>query len=1020
MENINRYLLIALAIFSCVDLNAQQFFFSAVRPSTCTSADGIVTLVPTRGVPPFAYSWSNGATDLSLKNVPKGNYSVTMTDATGTTVTHTHILNSETFDLYLSDTKPVTFCNPNSGALSLDILGGVAPFTYQWSDGQTSSTAAALPTGDYSVTVLDATGCTALGIYTVPFQNNQYFPQAMIVSLQSPDCINTNAGSLRANLTRSGYGPYSYTWSDGSTDQTLNNLSPATYSVTITDALGCSSSKQFILKNNLDITGSVVCTGSNTGTASALLTNGTAPIAYTWNNGGSGPALSNLSSGAYTVTATDSNGCISEGFAVVSIPKLITHDATPDCYVGNAGLASVWVNGDNAVSYLWSNGSTDSWANTLSPGANSVTVTTGLGCVLTTTVSIPAALAAPFGITTFTTPADCANGLGGALNINITGGLASYNFYAYGPDGFISTNTASLQNLAAGSYYLNVSSVFPNQCSSNTTVVVSDQGGFEPELIVENIDCITGVGSAAVLNASASGVQYNWSTGSTSQDIFNLTPGSYTVTVTGFGSCVAYMTAHLFLDDTSQQNSNCFGLAQGTLINDLGVPSCTGTQGLPFQLIRTLPSGALNFTDINGVFQIQLPDGTFDLEPASYDLNDIACPAGGFHTVNSVVGTALNNLDFHFFNTNTNDHRIRQRALRTAQPGFPYSLRVEVCNDGNAAINGSVDLSFANFFGSVLNNSFSQNPGTFTLTSETNGSPNNAANFTFVGISPNGCELFQFDFETPTTAPVNTEFETVARVEPLAGDPTPDNNITAQRSTVVGSFDPNSVFSFPARNGNPRDGGDILKNVDNRIKYQIFFQNTGTAPADLVVIRDTMDAELTLTSIQNIQASHEVRVSIEGENNDVLVFKFPNIHLPDSTSDYANSIGSVSYDIDLQGNLPVGTEVTKQAAIYFDFNSPIITNQNKLTVVETTATQTPQKEAEKLHIFPNPAQEYMGLYSSKAGEMRVYSAAGALVSQQMINSGLQQISTISWPNGVYFVQLDMGASIQHGKVVVSH
>lgn len=120
-------------------LQAQQFFFSSEKPGACATADGIVTIVPTQGVPPFTYLWSTGATDLSLKNVIKGVYTATMTDATGATVVHSHILNSKELDIHLSDQKPVTFCTPNSGALSVTTIVGVAPYTYTWSDGQTGA-----------------------------------------------------------------------------------------------------------------------------------------------------------------------------------------------------------------------------------------------------------------------------------------------------------------------------------------------------------------------------------------------------------------------------------------------------------------------------------------------------------------------------------------------------------------------------------------------------------------------------------------------------------------------------------------------------------------------------------------------------------------------------------------------------------------------------------------------------------------------------------------------------------------
>jgi hypothetical protein len=161
-------------------------------------------------------------------------------------------------------------------------------------------------------------------------------------------------------------------------------------------------------------------------------------------------------------------------------------------------------------------------------------------------------------------------------------------------------------------------------------------------------------------------------------------------------------------------------------------------------------------------------------------------------------------------------------------------------------------------------------------------------------------------------------------------------------------------------------------------------------------------------------------VSVEGDNNNVLVFKFPNINLADSTSDYANSIGSIQYDIDLAPGLPIGAEVDNQAAIYFDFNSPVITNNNKLKVVSALATGEPDGGIRSVITFPNPADSYFGFYNESACEMTVFDALGAEVIRKNIDTGLQQVQVSQLPSGIYHIRLDAGGQIRNGKVVVSH
>lgn len=1010
----------AALLLQLTPLGAQQFFFSAEQPSSCLSADGIITIVPTRGVPPFSYQWSNGATGVSIHGVAKGIYTATLTDATGATVVHSHILNSQELDLYLSDSKPSVFCNLASGALTIDVLAGQAPYTVSWSNGQSGLTAQGLTLGTYSVTVQDANGCTAQGEFVVKPPSAFYGPQADIDMVKEPDCINTAGGELSAILYGSGYTPYTYAWSNGATGMTATNLSAGTYTVTITDALGCTASGTYVLNRALNLTGSVVCNGSNTGTVSAQLQGATPPVAYSWSTGQTGPSLNNMAAGYYSVTAVDANGCSSSGAAVVNIPYLTVSDITQPCYAGNNGAAYCWVNSDAMANILWDDGTTDGANYTLSPGLHTVTVTTGLGCTLMGSVTIPPPVAPPLQISYTVTPADCTNGAGGALNVTLSGGVPPYTFYASGFNGFTANDPAALQNLKGDTYYLSANTKVGNKyCSAFTQTTLPDAGGFNPELVQSDLDCNTGFGSAAVLNVTAPGVQYNWSTGATTPDVHNLTAGCYSVTVSGQGSCLRFYEFCFYEDDSLQLGNQCGGLAMGALFNDLGISGCNGTAGIPYQMIRTLPSGALTFTDENGVYQAPLAQGNFDIRPASYDPADIACPPGGVYTVSATPGNTVSGLDFHFFNANPTDHRVKHRALRTAQPGYPYSLRFEVCNDGSNAVSGGLRLDHGNFLGSLNAVAFPQHAGIFSFASEVPGTPENSTSYVFPGIAPGSCELLQADFITPTSVSLNKEFITRATVTPSNGDPTPDNNVSTLHNTVVGAYDPNSVFAYPARNGNPRDGGKILRNTDRKITYQIVFQNTGNAPADLVIIRDTLDPALNIASVRNVTATHNMKVTVEGDN-DVLVFKFPNISLPDSTSDYANSIGSVQYEIDLLPGLPVGTEINKQAAIYFDFNSPVITNNNVLEVVNNSTSVKSSGVQQTLSVFPNPAGEYFGFYAETEGQLTVFNSVGNTVLWQKVGAGLHRVPAAELPAGIYMVRLEAGGKNLVGRVMISH
>ncbi|MEZ4927663.1 MAG: T9SS type A sorting domain-containing protein [Saprospiraceae bacterium] len=1017
MNKRNHQLLASILIcFLGFQLNAQQFFFSAVRPLSCSSADGILTIVPTRGVPPFTYQWSTGDTEVSASGLVKGQYSATLTDATGATVVHTHYLNSEEFDLSLTGSLPVGFCNPNSGKLEVTPSGGVAPYSYLWSNGQTNATATGLGLGNYTVTIQDATGCVAVGEYEVKPVHNFYSPYVKIQVTEKPDCQNPTNGELVANMQGSGYGPYTYAWNNGANTSINGNLAIGNYRVTITDALGCSATSTANVRQKMTTTGSVVCTGASSGTASAVLDNATTPVNYQWSTGETTQSIANLANGVYNVTATDVNGCSAVEQVAVKVPGLQLSDNSYKCFTGNNGFGYVWVSNDQAVSFLWDNGVTSSWNNTLSAGSHSVTVTTALGCTLNGNLVIAQPQAPGIDIQATTTAADCSNSQGGALNLNISGGIQPFNYNVYGPGGFFTSDLSTLQNLKAGNYSVQVSSTAGN-CWAFESFNIPDAGGFEPEVIVDEIDCTTGFGSIAIAGVTTPGAMYEWENGATGPALFNLTEGCYKVTVTAGGSCVEYFQPCLYKEDSIQQNNPCSGLASGRIINDLGQAGCTGTNGIPFQIIRTQPSGALNFSDATGTFNVYLPDGTFDLEVPQYDPMDIACPPNARHTVVSMVGTDVFGLDFHFLNSNNTDHRVTQQALRTAQPGYPYSIRVKVCNDGATVNPGTLDLTYGNFLGQVTGNNFGQH-SVFTFNGESQGTPDNTANFSFPGITSGGCELLQFDMITPTVTPAGSSFITMAQVSPNSGDPTPANNISTLYNTVMGSFDPNAVLAYPARNGNPKDGGEIIRNQDKSLSYQIFFQNTGNAAADLVVVKDTIDPSLDLASIRNITASHDMKITTE-ENNSILVFTFENINLIDSTSDYANSIGSIQYDIDLKPGLALGTEIKKTAAIFFDFNTPVITNQNILEIVSASPVRNLTKSG-GLITFPNPADAYTAIYCDAAGVLRMYSAMGSLLMTKDLGDGLQKIDTAELPAGVYMISFESNGNTTTGRILVQH
>ena len=175
------------------------------------------------------------------------------------------------------------------------------------------------------------------------------------------------------------------------------------------------------------------------------------------------------------------------------------------------------------------------------------------------------------------------------------------------------------------------------------------------------------------------------------------------------------------------------------------------------------------------------------------------------------------------------------------------------------------------------------------------------------------------------------------------------NDTTFCEQIVVGSFDPNDKLVNPLGRG---DNGKVSV-ADSMFNYRIRFQNTGTDTAFTVIVRDTLDSSIfELNSVQPRMSSHRYQLDVEGDN--ILVFTFDNINLPDSTRNEPASHGFVVFDIALLPNLPLQTFVQNTAAIYFDFNEPIITNTTSNFI---TSQIDIFQDPVLLKVYPSPLNE---------------------------------------------------------------
>ena len=250
--------------------------------ASCANAcDGTALVTVSGGTSPYTYVWSDAQTTPTASGLCAGVYSVTVTDANGCDLTESNIIISEPSVLANSGTTVTdATCNgSNDGTASVMPIGGTSPYTYLWSDGQTTPIATGLVAGTYSVTVTDANNCS---IDVNNINVAEPAPLTLVNTvITNATCFGSCDGTITVNVT-GGTGPYNYTWTMNIIDQLTGNGTPSvsdlckgTYSVTVTDANGCTLTIDNIIItepspifNNGTLITDVSCQGANDGSIS--------------------------------------------------------------------------------------------------------------------------------------------------------------------------------------------------------------------------------------------------------------------------------------------------------------------------------------------------------------------------------------------------------------------------------------------------------------------------------------------------------------------------------------------------------------------------------------------------------------------------------------------------------------------------------------------------------------------------------------------------------------------------------
>ncbi len=518
----------------------------------------------------YTYTWSNAATTEDLTNLAPGTYNLTVSAGGICTQTASFTINDNP-DLPNPTLTPInSTCDLSNGSVNLSVSGGVAPFTYLWSNGATTMNIPGLLAGPYSVTITGANNCTNTATTNV---NNNNPPININGNITiNTTCLSPGNGSI--NVTVSPNGTYTYNWSTGATTEDIVNLVTGTYTITVSSVGSCSATAEFTVDENPNepnINSTVVNTTCDltNGSINVSISGGITPYVYMWSNGATTEDLPMLLAGAYTLTVTGANGCtntaeitVSNNNPTINVTANITANTT--CNANGNGAINASVSPAGNYTYIWSNGATTQDLVNLLPGTYTVTVNGGGSCTTTQEFTVNDNPNEP-NINGMITPTTC-NLSNGAITVTATGGVPPYTFlWSNGA----TTNT--INGIPQGDYTITVTA--SNGCTNTAEFTVSNDNPLFniTAVIIANTLCSSvGNGSINVTITPPGSYSYLWSNGATTQDLSALLPGDYTISVTTQGTCTEDVTftvgdnpndPNLFL---STIQANC-GLSNGSI-----------------------------------------------------------------------------------------------------------------------------------------------------------------------------------------------------------------------------------------------------------------------------------------------------------------------------------------------------------------------------------------------------------------------------------------------------------------------
>jgi hypothetical protein len=412
------------------------------------------------------------------------------------------------------------------------------------------------------------------------------------------------------------------------------------------------------------------------------------------------------------------------------------------------------------------------------------------------------------------------------------------------------------------------------------------------------------------------------------------------------------------------------------------------------------------YIDGSGNYSLKLPPGSYNIKVNESNVDSLTSSPTAI-SINAVNAT-FNNQNFRL-NTTVKVNFDLKLTASDGRPGFLNSVNAKLNQFGRDSAYGVVTI---NYDPAITIGSISPANGVIDTVTHT-------VQWSTTLMKYGVVQNFKIYYTIAIGVPLGTRYYFSANASVLAPkvDYHPQNNSDADICTVVGSFDPNDKSVHPA--GTNGVVGVVYHNT--RLNYHVNFQNTGTASAININIQDVLNSNLDLNTLVLEGASHPCTYSVD---NNTITWKFMNIFLPDSNTNEPLSHGWVEFSIKPKQGLPDGTVITNEAAIYFDFNEPIITNTVSSTLQTVITSVLINDDNEQPIVYPIPVNDVLHIKFNSIinGKvvLKLYSADGRLHEEQLVNIGQSDFIDFDFSkfnNGVYIMELINDGKSRQIKIV---